>query len=207
MSSAYDDIIVGLRDAYDRGAGEREKGSPAPWKEEERRHFLAALRDEGKQTLLEIGAGTGKDGLFFQQHGLDVTCTDLSPEMVALCRRKGLQAYERDFLRLDFPPASFDAVYALNCLLHVPKSDLPAVLQAIQRVLRPAGLFYLGLYGGIDSEGVWDDDWHEPKRFFSFHTDDGIQQAVRPFFRVLSCKTIDVDRGGGLHFQSLLLRR
>lgn len=127
--------------------------------------------------------------------------------MVALCRAKGLRASVRDFLHLDFPPASFEAVYALNCLLHVPKSDLPAVLRAIQRVLQPDGLFYLGLYGGIDSEGVWDDDWQEPKRFFSFHTDDGIEQAVRPHFRVLSSRRISVDRDGALHFQSLLLRR
>jgi SAM-dependent methyltransferase len=74
---------------------------------------------------LEIGAGTGNDGLYFQNNGLDVTCTDLSPDMVNLCREKGLKAYVMDFLSLDFPPGSFDAIYALNCLLHVPTRELP----------------------------------------------------------------------------------
>ena len=175
----YDDVMTGLRDAYNHSAAEREKAGIAPWKQEERQHVLSLLQAEGKRTLLEVGAGTGKDGLFFQQNGLEVTCIDASPEMVKLCRQKGLTAYVRDFLSLGFPAESFDALYALNCLLHVPKHDLPAVLQALRQVLRSGGLFYLGLYGGIDFEGVWPDDQHEPKRFFSYHTDDGIQQAPR----------------------------
>lgn len=203
----YNEIIAGLRDAYDRSASERERTSKAPWKQEQRWRFLATVRAEGKGTLLEIGAGTGQDALFFQQEGLDVTCIDLSPAMVALCQQKGLRAFVQDFLHLDFPPASFDAVYALNCLLHVPKRDLPAVLEAIRQVLRPDGLFYLGLYGGCDSEGVWADDQHEPRRFFSFHTDDGIREAVQPHFGVLSAERVALDPASALHFQALLLRR
>jgi SAM-dependent methyltransferase len=204
----YEDVIASLRAAYDRGAEARDRATKAPWKDEERRRFLATLQEEGKRTLLEVGAGTGQDGLFFQQGGLDVTCTDLSPAMVARCREKGLRAYVRDFLHLGFRPASFDAVYAINCLLHVPKADLPAVLAAIRTVLRPDGLFYLGLYGGPDSEGVWADDAHEPKRFFSFHTDDGLERAVRPYFTVLRFERVPLgDAEERLHFQSLLLRR
>jgi SAM-dependent methyltransferase len=203
----YDEIMADLRAAYDRGAGERERSEVAPWKVEERRRFLDALRTAGARTLLEVGAGTGKDGHFFQEHGLDVTCTDLSPAMVALCREKGLRAYVRDVLRLGFPPASFDAAYTLNCLLHVPKRDLPAALAAIRTVLRPGGLFYLGLYGGPDSEGVWPDDHHEPRRFFSFHTDDAIRHAVRPHFHLLDFRAIPIGSTSGLHFQALLLQR
>src|SRR5690606_27119632 len=106
-----------------------------------------------------------------RDQGLDVTCTDLSPEMVALCRAKGLHAHVMDFLHLDFPPASFDAVFALNCLLHVPGADLDRVLTEIHRMLRPSGLFFYGVYGGWSFEGVWPDDQHDPKRFFVFYPD------------------------------------
>src|SRR5690606_3962913 len=107
---------------------------------------------------------------YFQENGLEVVAVDLSPAMVALCREKGLEAHVMDFLRLDFPPGSFDAVYALNCLLHVPDRDLPAVLEAIRAVLRPGGLFFLGVYGGgaLTGEGSYDHDDHNPPRFFSF---------------------------------------
>ena len=203
----YQDVIGDLRAAYDRQAGERDRADVEPWKLDQRRGFLARLREAGAVSLLELGAGTGKDGLFFEENGLDVTCTDLSPEMVARCRQKGLRAFARDVLHLGFPPASFDAAYALNCLLHVPKRDLPTVFGEIRRVLRPGELFYLGLYGGADSEGVWHDDRYEPKRFFSLHTDDGIRTAVEPYFGVLSFECVPLDHTPGLHFQALVLRR
>jgi SAM-dependent methyltransferase len=207
MSSTYDDVTTSLRSAYDRRADEREQNNPEPWKQAERQDFLALLQSERKHSLLEIGAGPGKDSLFFQQLGLDVTCVDLSPAMVEHCRQKGLQAYARDALNLGFAPASFDAVYTLNCLLHVPKRDLPTALEAIQQVLRPAGLLFLGLWGGQDSEHVWADDAYEPKRFFSLHADDTLRAAVQPFFEEVSFKTIEVGANPDHHFQRLVLRR
>src|SRR5215469_10540854 len=98
--------------------------------------------------MLEIGAGTGQDSLFFAGHDLDVIATDISAAMVARCRDKGLDARVMDFSQLDFPAESFDAVYAMNCLLHVPDAELPAVLRSIARVMVPGGLFFLGVYGG-----------------------------------------------------------
>src|SRR5436305_11462127 len=124
----YDEITESLRVSYDRNVEERDRTPIAPWKLEERGKFLQLLQAGAKNTLLEIGAGPGKDSLYFQENGLQVVSTDLSPEMVKRCREKGLTAYVMDFLHLTFPPASFDAVYALNCLLHVPKTDLPRVL-------------------------------------------------------------------------------
>ncbi len=204
---SYDEVTRSLREAYNSSADVRDKAELAAWKVEERQRFLSLLQQEGKQTLLEIGAGTGKDSKFFQDHGLKVVCTDLTPEMVARCQEKGLTAYVMDFLHLDFPASSFDAVYALNWLLHVPSQDLPDVLQTIQLLLKPNGLFFMGLYGGIDFEGIWPEDRHEPKRFFSFHSDEWIQETATKYFELHSFKPINVGRGGELHFQSLILRR
>ena len=167
----YKGVIDHLRHAYDSRAQERETRPISDWKIQERARFLSLLQAEGKRRLLEIGAGAGYHARFFQDSGLEVVCTDLSPELVRLCREKGLTAYEMDFLGLEFPTESFDAVFALNCLLHVPRRDLPRVLRAIRAVLGPGRLFYLGVYGGKPHEGVWPDDTYEPKRFFCFQTD------------------------------------
>jgi SAM-dependent methyltransferase len=202
-----DDIVAILRQSYDRHAAERDQHQIEPWKVEQRQRFLDRLVESGARTLLEIGSGTGRDGLFFQQQGLDVTCIDLSPEMVALCQRKGLRAYVRDFLALDFPAASFDAVYALNCLLHVPNRDLSAVLASIQQVLKPDGLFFLGLYAGDDFEGIWEQDTYEPKRFFSLRTDESIKAAVEPYFSIVSFERVTVEHTRNAQFQAVVLRR
>jgi SAM-dependent methyltransferase len=208
-----DDVTASLRTAYNRAVEERDQSDPDPWKEAYRQAFLEMVEGlveglmEGKtrRTLLEVGAGTGKDSLFFQEHGLGVTCIDLSPAMIERCRERGLRAQVGDIREQCFAPASFDAVYSMNCLLHIPKAELPAVLAEIQRVLRPGGLFFLGLWGGQDSEYVWAEDHYEPKRFFSLHTDEGIRAAVQPFFAEVSFETHDAGPRG--HFQRLILRR
>ena len=111
----YKDVVARLQVAYDGSAEERDQREKASWKLTERADFLSLVRTEGKVSLLEIGAGTGQDGLFFQKGGLETVVTDLSPEMVARCRAKGLVAYQADFLNLGFPLSSFDAVHAMNC--------------------------------------------------------------------------------------------
>jgi SAM-dependent methyltransferase len=111
-----------------------------------------------------------------------------------------------DFLSLDFPAGSFDAVYALNCLLHVPKKDLPNVLETIQRLLKPDGLFYMGIYGKEDFEGVWPEDVYEPKRYFSFYTDEKIKTISSQFFEIVYFKVVPLE-DNERHFQSLILKR
>jgi len=203
----YDQVISDLRQSYNRMVEERDKKEIASWKTEERYQFLSLLQKEGRKNLLEIGAGTGTHGKFFQDSGLEVVCTDLSPEMVKLCQKKGLTAYVMDFLNLDFPDGSFDAIYALNCLLHVPRKDLPSVLKVIQGLLKPRALLYLGQYGGLEREGTWLEDHYEPKRFFSFLSDDQIKEITAEFFQLLYFKQIPLEGEPDFHFQSMILRR
>lgn len=204
----YYQVINDLRESYDRKAEERDTYEIDSWKIEERRRFLSLLRKEGKKSLLEIGAGPGVHGKFFQDNGLEVICTDLSSEMVRLCREKGLTAHVMDFLHLDFPPGSFDAVYTLNSLLHVPRQDLASVLKVIRLLLKPDGIFYLGVYGGKEFEGVWPKDHYEPKRFFSFLLDEQIKEIATRFFELVDFEQIHLENDDpDFHFQALILRR
>jgi SAM-dependent methyltransferase len=201
----YYHVVASLRRAYGPAAAARRDGrQKEAFKADERRRFLDLLRDRGAASLLEVGAGTGHDSLYFQEQGLRVLCTDLSPAMIDLCRAKNLNARVADFLGLGVPPASFDAVYALNCLLHVPTPDLPRVLEAIAEVLVPGGLFYAGTWGGADEEGPMPDDHHPVPRFFAFRSDERMSQALAERFRILSFKTFDAD---GNHFQSCVLEK
>lgn len=196
-----------LRTCYDKYAQERDSGSIQDWKAQERAGFLVILQQEHKHTLLEIGAGPGRDSLFFLEQGLKPVCIDLSAAMVELCQQKGLPAQVMDMLYLQFPDASFDAVYAMNSLLHLPKVEFPLVLQEISRVLQPGGLFYLGIYGGYEHEGIWDQDAYQPQRFFSFFSDEHLEEEVKTVFEILSFKHITVEAGNHLGFQSLTLRK
>ncbi|MDQ1509905.1 MAG: hypothetical protein QOG50_1749 [Actinomycetota bacterium] len=205
MSGRYDEISGQLQRTYD-GAVDRRAATPLePWKIPERAAFLDILSREGRRSLLEIGAGTGLHGQFFADAGLDVVCTDLSAAMVAHCRAQGLVAFQRDFLHLDLG-RQFDAVFAMNCLLHVPREDLPAALAAVRSTLVPGGLFYLGQYGGIDQDGSFADDTYEPRRYFSWLTDEDLLAVAREQFEIESFHGVDIKSDDGSHFQSLVLR-
>ena len=197
-----------LRQAYENGAEARDRSVLPQWKISERAGFLSQLQANGLTRLLEAGAGTGRDGRFFVDAGCVVTCIDLSPTMVKLCRNKGLDALVMDVANMSFDDGSFDAVYSFNSLLHLPKTELPDVLREIRRVLRPAGLFYFGTYGGFDHEGIYEGDNHDPSRFFSFYDDEHLKFVVGKSFNVLDFRAIDLnERDSRFRFQSLLLRK
>jgi len=205
MTVRYDEVLGPLRAAYDARAAWRNRQSKEPWKLAERQAFRERLALGAR--LLEIGAGTGQDSAYFQGEGFAVVAADLSPVMVEHCRSKAIEAHVMDFLHLNFPAGSFDAVFAMNCLLHVPNHDLAAVLAAVRAVLRPGGLFFVGVYGGNESaEGPIDDDEHVPPRFFSWRTDE----QLLGFAADAQLDVVDfhpVDTGRGYRFQSLTLRR
>ena len=200
------ELICRLQRSYDREAKDRDESPKQSWKLAEREGFLRRLQSHQASSVLEIGAGTGHDSRFFQDRRLRPTCVDLSEEMVGLCRAKGLTAYRMNFLELGFPSASFDAAWAMNCLLHVPKNHLAGVLEGVRRVLKDGGLFYLGVYGGQNSEGVWDQDHHQPQRFFSFFTDEDLKAAVRPYFAIRDFHAVDYGHRI-FHFQSMTLQK
>jgi len=204
MTTRYDDVLDPLRAAYDARASWRDGLTREPWKLAERQAFRDRLTPGAR--LLEIGAGPGHDSTYFQDEGFAVVAADLSPAMVEICRSKGIEAHVMDFLHLDFPDGSFDAVFAMNCLLHVPNADLPTVLGAIRSVLRPGGLFFVGVYGGTSREGPIDNDEHVPPRFFSWRADDELLAfATAARFEVVDFHPI--EHGPDHRYQSLTLRR
>jgi SAM-dependent methyltransferase len=196
-------VAAELRAAYDGSAEARSSSERAPWQLRERSAFLARLRHIGARSLFEVGAGAGHDSQYFSDNGLAVVATDLSPQMVAMCRSRGLEAHVMDVLHIELPVAAFDAAYTMNGLLHVPNTDLADAIAAIRRPLKPGALFYLGVYGDLDAfEGVLPTDWHVPPRFFSFRTNSQLLAGVEPHFGVEDFHVVEEDR----YFQALTLR-
>jgi SAM-dependent methyltransferase len=194
-----------LRKSYNNYANEREKNELQQWKVKLRDSFLKLLLNEDKSTLLDIGAGTGKDSRFFMNNNIDVIAVDISGEMIKLCREKGIESYESDFYNLYNICKKVDAVWSMNSLLHVEKANLNSVLKEIKSVLNPFGLFFMGVYGGENSEGIWQDDIYTPHRFFSFYTDEDIKEVVSKYFELISFERIET--GGKYHFQSIIMRK
>jgi len=58
-----------LIESYNHHARERDAYVMDAWKVEERANFLALLQSKNKKSLLEIGAGTGKDSRSHLKNG------------------------------------------------------------------------------------------------------------------------------------------
>jgi SAM-dependent methyltransferase len=117
-----------LRDAYDRRSEERAMRPAPAWETVERDNFLELLQRKQDRTLLELGAATGSDAVFFKAHGFDVVCVDISPKMVERCRARSV-AHVMD-VQIFTSPDSFGAVYAMNCLVHArPVARRPCASQ------------------------------------------------------------------------------
>ena len=126
--------------------------------------------------------------------------------MARHCGAKGLLSARMDSYHLGYLDETFDAVWSLNVLLHVPKASIGEVWREIRRVMKPGAIFFLGVYGGPDSEGPSDRDANEPKRFFSYFTDDEIQTRLRQIFQLISFERTELSVPGG-HFQGLTLQK
>jgi SAM-dependent methyltransferase len=122
--------------------------------------FLSELCDRLPHggRILDLGCG---DGTKLKQltERFDVLGVDLSGEQLRLARMAAPDAtYIRaDFLELDFPAASFQAVTAFYSFMHIPRDDHSALLNRIHGWLVPGGLFLapLSTLGGPNRVENW----------------------------------------------------
>jgi len=126
--------------------------------------FLALLPGT---RVLDLGCGPGCHAQYFQKHGLDVLCCDLSPAMVEYCRRKGLNASVMDMEDLGFPPCSFDGIWAYASLLHLPKAKIPGVIARLRSMLRQRGVIAVSFKQGRTEGFEGHEDLPGTQRWFS----------------------------------------
>ncbi|MFF3227174.1 methyltransferase domain-containing protein [Nocardia suismassiliense] len=109
------------------------------------------LQAAGAREVLELGAGHGRDSLYFAREGFHVTATDASSvglgQLDERAREKDLAPHINTIVhdvrdRLPLPDASMDGVFAhmLLCMALSTK-EIHALVDEVRRVLRPGGSF------------------------------------------------------------------
>jgi SAM-dependent methyltransferase len=114
------------------------------------REAMKIFTQEGKTEILELGAGQGRDTVYFARQGLNVCVVDYAPSGVSIIRKKvqkfGLTSHTKAICHdvrtpLPFADNSFDAVYShmLFCMA-LRTSELEVLFSDVLRVLKPGGL-------------------------------------------------------------------
>jgi SAM-dependent methyltransferase len=102
--------------------------------------------------VLELGCGGGRDAEAMIARGFVVDPTDGSAALAAEAGRRlnrPVRVLRFDELDAD---ATYDAVWAAACLLHVPRIGLPKVLARVHRALKPRGLHFAS-YKSLGAQG------------------------------------------------------
>jgi 2-polyprenyl-3-methyl-5-hydroxy-6-metoxy-1,4-benzoquinol methylase len=126
---------------------------------------LEALRDLASllprnAAVLDLGCGAGVPVTrWLADRGFAVTGVDVSARQLDLARNYVPEAtfIKADMTEVTFAPESLDAVVAFHSIIHVPRTEHPALLGRIHHWLRPEGTF-LATMTLTDYEGR-DDDW------------------------------------------------
>jgi SAM-dependent methyltransferase len=105
-------------------------------------------------TILDFGCGPGRDLKTFRELGHVAVGLEGAPSFAAMARsHSGCEVLEQDFLALDLPPARFDGVFANAALFHVPRQELPRVLEELRAALKPRGVLFSSNPHGGNEEG------------------------------------------------------
>ncbi|WP_031486601.1 class I SAM-dependent methyltransferase [Streptomyces bicolor] len=114
-------------------------------------HAAHVFRAAGAREVLELGAGHGRDALYFAREGFTVLATDFSPvgleQLQAAADAQGVAGRVTTAVHdvrepLPVADASVDAVFAhmLLCMALSTK-EIGALVAEVGRVLRPGGTF------------------------------------------------------------------
>ena len=118
--------------------------------------FLENL-PKGKQAILDVGCGSGRDSVFFANQGFEVVAIDGSQNVIDLAKqtdtRIDWQCLTFDEIDNQNWQSHFTGVWACASLLHVPFDDLPKILNDLLSCLRPTGVLYASFkYGDSERE-------------------------------------------------------
>jgi SAM-dependent methyltransferase len=117
---------------------------------------------EQLEALLDFGCGCGRVTRRWRSlNGVAVHGSDANGEAIEWCRRHlrfGEFAVNRLEPPLEYDDASFDLVYALSVLTHLPEELGLAWRDELRRVLRPGGLLVLSIHGPAYRERLSDEE-------------------------------------------------
>jgi len=111
------------------------------------------MKENNSKKILDLGAGHGRDTLFFASNGIEVDTLDYSVTAIKILdkmakeKRLPIKAQVFDVNnQLPYPDGYFDAVYSHMLLnMRFSSHELHSIFSEIRRVLEPKGLNFFSV--------------------------------------------------------------
>lgn len=161
-----------LRAYYEEEARLRLRKPVAGRRVELRDDFVGLLRVEGRRSVVDFGAGQGRDGEAFVAAGLDFVGLDLAHANTVLASQRGVTVVQGSIDAPPFRQGSFDAGWSMSTLMHIPTDDVPDALAAMIASLRRGAPLVVGVWGGAQGDILGEFGLSGHQRFFSLRPFD-----------------------------------
>lgn len=157
--------------------------------EQEAGKFLSYL--EKGSLILDAGCGSGRDARVFTERGYRVIGIDLSEKLLEIAKKNAPNAEFKlmDIADVDFSDESFNGIWNVASLLHVPKEEAPNVIGGFYRTLKKGGLLYISVKEGEGETVAKDTRYGGVEKFWSFFHKEELESLLKDFMIVESTVT------------------
>lgn len=141
-------------------------------------NILHRLLPKSAHKILDLGCGTGRFS------GLASDGLDQSREMIEVARAKHPDKIFTvgDARKLPFENSSFEAIFCLHVVMHLPENELVALFSEVRRVLKTGGVFVVDFPSRKRRKllGHRADGWHGATSFDL----DSLEKLVGPGWKM-----------------------
>ena len=123
--------------------------------------------------VLDLGCGPGNSSNIMRNAGFKPDATDASAKMVEFANRKfGIGARLATFEEISGTDI-YDGIWANFSLLHASKEDFPRHLTKLHTIIKPLGVFHIGLKTGTGSKR------DKLGRYYTFYEEDELHEFLQ----------------------------
>lgn len=167
--------------------------------------FIEVLASEARSSVIDFGAGPGRDGSGFLEAGVRYLGIDLAPGNAALAAEREIAVLPASITAPPLVDHCFDAGWSMSTVMHLPADEVAAATRAMSTVLRPAAPLIIGLWGGDGGDYVDETQLPGQRRYFGLRSPDHNRQLLSSAADVEDEQIWDAGPDGW-HYQVFFLR-
>ncbi|KAG0649159.1 Delta(24)-sterol C-methyltransferase [Hyphodiscus hymeniophilus] len=165
--------------------------------------MLSKLHAPSDANVLELGCGAGVPGTeLLSARCRKVIANDISRAQIELAKSRirgtNVDFNQEDMTKLNFEPASFDAVVAFYSIIHLPREEQGMMFQKIFSWLRNDGYLLCNL-GVVDNPGKTTENWLGSNMYWSsFDVETNLKLIRDAGFAIDVHEVLEDDEDGRL---------